>query len=855
MNEKPWIFGVLLLFATAFWICSLPIFILEPLTIPAVFSLIIVVVSACFWSREYEHTDSRKWSILLIPFVISSVIIPYPFNIGFMLLAVGFFLLAVLPQLPVWSGIAVSGLIFTIQGAGVAVYYLFIPSGHSAPLMSYLIYPVLKIFGFTASFDRGVLFIQKAGDVFPFPITWDALGIYPLILVFLPAFIFLLLKCETLEQLFRQAAGFLGLTLAYMLFRYGFLLHFYFVEELEREALSQFRAIFFSPLWMVLTCIPFVILIILIYHLTVQCEFGNFKMKRTDVTTCGVFLLSAFLLFGGFYFQEQGEQKQGRVLVDEIHSTWEPSYLIMDTQWYGTESTYNAYSMIEWLKVTYDVDRVVSTAFVAWEPGETITKVEPELVSDEITADILQSYDILILKTPTMYTQEEIAAIVNFVRNGGGLYVIGDHSNFAGTSTALNEIIRHFSLEFVFNSVNNVEGRLSTYERGEYAHPCAQYMPEYDFLTSCSIKAPLTVGRVIPGYGLSAEPGEYASTGFFRETRRDLPILATDRTWGIFHQCVAAKYGKGRIVAFSDSTTISNFRIFFGGTDGMVIGCMEWLNYSNEYPYVTTLLWIGGIGLAGVGIFLFSAIGEKRRIGILIMVVCAAGLGSSLSIAAFTSHVYDYIPADYYDWDNTVCFDQSHSSEIVDSGDREGVYSVFLIWTQRVGRVPSIERSLKACTEKGKTIVIVDPVTENFSSNDIEILKEHMKKGGNVLMMVDQARVLGLNVINEFGLKITEIEAPKDAEKGNPLEAWGPSIAGGEALKSIGERVIIARASYGEGWFVLCTISHVFRDGYGGEPGYMGFNGTNPYELSEEHQKSILEIYSLEYELFSEILN
>lgn len=856
MSEvKPWLFGVVLLFTSAFWICSLVIFTLEPLTIPSVFSLLIVVVSAYFFVRRSEYTGRRKWSILCIPCVIAAVFIPYPFSTGFILLAAGFFLLAVLPKMAAWMAAALSGLIVIIQGAGMAVYFLVIPSGHSATVMSSFVYPLLRIFGFAASFDRGTVFIEKAGDVFPFPTTWDTLGIYPFLLIFLPAFVFLLLKCETLGQLFRRAFGFVGVSLLYVLLRYVLLLHFYFSSELGTEALSRFRDIFFSPLWMFLTFAPFVVLIVLVYHPDVDIALPDFTVRTRCVTASLIFLVSMGLLFGGFFFQEQGSPKQGRVLVDEIHSTWEPSYLVMDTHWYGSESTYNAYSMIEWLKVSYDVNRVISTAFVEWEPGETITKVEGELVSDEITAEMLKSYDILILKTPAMYTQQEVAAIVDFVKEGGGLFVIGDHSNFAGTSTALNQIIREFGLEFVFDSVNSVEGRLSIYEREEVAHPCAKYMPEFDFLTSCSIAAPAAVGRVITGYGLSAEPGEYASTGFFRETRRDLPVLATDRNWGIFHQCVAAKYGKGRIVAFADSTTISNFRIFFGGSDAMVIGCMEWLNYTNQYGFVTTLLWAAGIVTTGIGVFFFSSIEKKKRTGALMIVVCAAGLGSSLSLAAFVSPVYDDIPAKYYDWENTVCFDRSHSSEIVDSGDRNGVYSVFLIWTQRVGRVPSIEHSLKACAEKGKTIVIIDPVTENFSHEDIEVLKEHVKAGGNVLMMVDQIRVLGLNVIEEFGLEIEEIMRPQDTQEKGPLLSWGPSIKGGEALKTVGDRVVLARVSYGEGWFVLCTVSHIFRDGYNGNPGYMGYNGTNPYALGEEQKKIILEIYQLEYELFSEILD
>jgi hypothetical protein len=855
MNDdvRHGIMGVVLLSSVAFWLCFLRIFKDQTLVIPGAISLIITVVSAIFLYRGYRYQPERKWGILVLPSAVAAVFIPFPYNTGFILLGIGFFLLLVLPKVGVWSGFSMSGLIMGIQAAAMGIYTIVIPSGHGATLLSYIVYPFLRLFGIPAAFDKGTVYIQEAGDVYPFPTTWDTLGVYPLLLILVPVLLFLLLKSETLEQAGRRAAGILGLSAVYMLFRYAVLLQYYFAGDLGTEALAKFAQIFFSPWWLFVTVIPLVVLILLLYRWELAIEFPRMGFDRVYTTISLTFLVGSLLLTGTIMAQPAGVQKEGRVLVDEIHSTWEPSSLVMDTNWYGTESTYNAYSMIEWLKVTYDVDRVMNSAFVSWEPGETITKATPDIVSDEITADILKDYDILILKTPTMYNQNEVTAIVNFVKNGGGLFVIGDHSNFAGTSTSLNEITRHFGIEFEFDSVNSSEGMLSVYKRGSITHPCAKYMPEFDFLTSCSISAPLTVGRVIPGYGLSAEPGEYASTGFFRETRRDLPVLATDRNWGIFHQCVAVEYGKGRVVAFADSTCISNFRIFFGGADQLVIGSMEWLNCRNGIPFMRLVLLVAGIVVLGAGMYVFSGSERKKRLGALMLVVCMVGLGSSLCFAVCNPDLQQGIPVRYYAWEDTVCFDRSHSSEIVNSGTLQGNYSVFLIWTQRVGLVPSVEYSLEDCTEKGKIVVIMDPVEENFSYKDIELLKHHLEKGGNVLMMVDQARVLGLNLIAEFGLDIEEIAKPQDATEEGPFVPWGPSIKGGEALKTVGDRVVLAKVRYGSGYFVLCTVSNVFRDGFNGQPGYMGYNGTDPEELGDQKEIT-MEIYNLEYELFQKIL-
>gem|GEM_PF-4653960 len=62
---------------------------------------------------------------------------------------------------------------------------------------------------------------------------------------------------------------------------------------------------------------------------------------------------------------------------------------------------------------------------------------------------------------------------------------------------------------------------------------------------------------------------------FFRETRSNDPTQITNTVWGLINQVVALKYGKGRVVVFPDSTIISNFRAFFGGTPNLLIGYME----------------------------------------------------------------------------------------------------------------------------------------------------------------------------------------------------------------------------------------------------------------------------------------
>lgn len=70
-------------------------------------------------------------------------------------------------------------------------------------------------------------------------------------------------------------------------------------------------------------------------------------------------------------------------------------------------------------------------------------------------------------------------------------------------------------------------------------------------------------------------------------------------------------------------------------------------------------------------------------------------------------------------------------------------------------------------------------------------------------------RILGLKLIAEFGLEIKKIRKPSDATEEGPLLLWVPSVKGEEAVKKTVKRVILARVSYGDGYFVFLTAKAV----------------------------------------------
>ena len=70
--------------------------------------------------------------------------------------------------------------------------------------------------------------------------------------------------------------------------------------------------------------------------------------------------------------------------------------------------------------------------------------------------ELLSGYDVLILKTPEEPIPDaEIAAIDRFVRRGGGLLLVGDHTNLLGMGTHLNALSARHGIRFRYDSVSD----------------------------------------------------------------------------------------------------------------------------------------------------------------------------------------------------------------------------------------------------------------------------------------------------------------------------------------------------------------------------------------------------------------
>jgi thiol-disulfide isomerase/thioredoxin len=741
----------------------------------------------------------------------------------------------------IWQGVSFSGLILLIQSSFIPLYTTYISMNHRVDFFSSVLNSLFTLFGVQHTADNGLIYVRAFDNIYPFIITWEGMGFYLWINILIGAFV-LFLFFPKIRKIVVPAIVFFVISGLYLILRYAVLVVL-FTETLQFD-------VFWSPMVIFLSFIPFALLLFKFCRLqpfTFNLDaFESFRISKRHVIIMLLVFVLVFSIVGVYGFQDPGAVKGGRVLLDEVHSDWESSLRPMDKEWYGKIAVYNYYSLSEWLKYYYSVDKNVNRT---------------------LTNDLLQNYDILILKCPTKpYSAEEITAVKQFVTQGGGLFLIGDHTNVFGMNYYLNQVAKQFGISFDYDATYNLtDGMWTIYEPPKLLpHPIVQNLDKYYFLTSCSVQAPLFgCEPVIIGYSIQAHPGTYSNENFFRQEG-----IVPDITYGQYVQAVAVKYGKGRIQAFTDSTDFSNYCMFMDGYPTYFLGSMNYLNRTNVYDFMNYVLVI--VTICGLVLLLYLFKKEKKFMSVFIVVTVGL-LSFSVAVPTYERlNSINYVllpPITNY---TKICFDQDHSDIRISS--RPAYYPMympnlevrgfdtFFVWTQRVGCIPSLEKNLDDALQKGDVVVIINPI-KPFSTSDISKIQWYLIRGGKMIVMdsLYNNNSTANDLLNPLNMQISKfngyLNTTISSTYHNDLSLFHNntiyvdktiqpeiSVSGGKTILTNEEnQPILAVTTLGKGTLVVFVDSYTFSNAILG----------STFSIPDEKTRKI---YNLEYYLFESLL-
>lgn len=632
-------------------------------------------------------------------------LMPFPDRLPALLFAGWASLRVCLPRLPLarrlgaalWL-VAVTALCQCV--AAFAIQYAVLRARHW-PVFSQLAAPVLGWLGLSAASVDGILYVNTSEQLLRITPNAEKLGFIYVGLFLAGLAPYLYLSNLRLGFYTRLAVA----TFAFLIWRYFALVCIYSQTQLIDcfwDAISN------AALLSIFALGIYSLLPRTVERLELRAPVAAFGRK----SACAATLIAGFCacLAWASAFDDPGRRKPGQVMIDESHSDWEWTHRSYDTTWYGDKAGYNYATLFEHLGKYYEMSRN-----------------EDRVIRPRMLADC----DVLILKTPTRaYGADEIDAIVAFVRGGGGLYLIGDHTNVFGMTRYLNDVASRFGFEYGYDATYELSaGGLQQYSPpARLRDPTILHLPQrFLFGTSCTLRPAWTSRVSICGYGIRGLYLDYSRKGFFPEGH-----LESSMDFGWIAQGLSQKVGRGRVAAFTDSTIFSNFWYFIPGKNELFLGTVEWLNHRNS-ALGSLARWMP-IVIMAAGFFLARGLtgALPSQVAFPTMV-----LGAGVGILAA-----DYANAYSYSWPSakqpitTVVFDRKYSDlNIPDYALPGGARSfhTFYTWVQRLGYVPKV--SDDGFPQDGARILVMVYPRLVPSDADQRRLREWVEAGGTLVVI------------------------------------------------------------------------------------------------------------------------
>lgn len=538
--------------------------------------------------------------------------------------------------------------------------------------------------------------------------------------------------------------------------------------------------------------------------------------KPTECMVAGVLGIIGFTLLSlQFLVFDPGVRKAGKIAFDIGHKSTEAPQGVYTTNL--NESLQHGHgNLVEFLrKFGYRVS----------------------FLSSPLSKDNLKGQDILVLiMESNIYNTEEVKSVVEWVKEGGGLFVISDHTNIDNTMSSLNPIIENFGIRLRFDTI-----WLLTTERGDLIY--ARDPLVWDMLrVSPSVGASLDLEKGAKSV-VKTSYDAYSDTGNpynYQMAYLGNSQLDKDEKIGDLILAASSKYGKGRVLVLSDSAYFQNTALYRSYDFAHRI--FDWLNKKNSPGY--DFLWLSLPFLLILIVYLVLTQGR-----ILLTVPYSFGISIVIAIIISTNLNMRFYPAPDFNLlgKKRVLFDIAHNNEYTTywtkrAHSETGIDSL-IQQVERVGLYPFVKErgriTLKELSEYSIYIVVA-PNTK-YSRSEINSIKDYVSQGGSLLVVEgprkwrildDMLEVFSLK-LDKFPLGMSEpvrmmenlaLRVPYEnfyasmvsspiTENVNYIRFVNPcKIEGGEKIATVNEVPVLVTKDYGKGKIVLVGDDRFFAN-------------------------------------------
>jgi len=441
--------------------------------------------------------------------------------------------------------------------------------------------------------------------------------------------------------------------------------------------------------------------------------------------------------------------------------------------------------------------------------------------------DLIDQARTLVIISPTEILPPQLhERIWNFVKDGGGLLVMGDHTDIFGTRRPLNNLLAPIRVSFNFDSAYPARKAWRyCYER--FPHPVTRSLDQvndvlaYGTGASLAIKAP-AYPVVVGKYGFS-DKGNYANSG--RGAFLGDYAYQRGEQLGDVVLVAGAGYGRGKVLVFGDTSSFQNVSVPY------------------SYPFLADVFtWLSSRGVLNHTAHTFLAF---VLIALAVMVLTLGGHVTQsvpMTITALTLTVSVFVSAELTPSTKVpkIVPDRSHHVAYVDGShigsfkmehwERESIDGL-LVNLSRNGYLPVIMREFSPAWLKASEIYVSISPIRSYSKDEITALERFVTDGGTALLAVGYEESAGAQkLLRHFGFRIGLMPlgaAPitdfipdaqafqKIMQEPHFMEAWPVEVTDGaahEVLYSYKDFPIVVTKNRGRGRIVVIGDTRFLHD-------------------------------------------
>lgn len=426
-----------------------------------------------------------------------------------------------------------------------------------------------------------------------------------------------------------------------------------------------------------------------------------------------------------------------------------------------------------------------------------------------VNKDNLEKANVLVvINLDESFTKKEKNEIQQFVKRGGSLLVLGDHTGLGGMREPLNDLLKFTGVEFNFDSAHYLKQDWGdSYEF--FPHPVTHKLKS-------NREIGISVGASLAISSNKAEPVITAKFGFSdlgNALNKNNAYLG-DRRYndgellGDIILVAQAKYGKGKVLVFGDTSSFQN-GVFLKNYK-FIKNTFNWL--VNEQVVMPRII--------------------KNIVAVILMIVCTvllfyfskSNLADLKIFYLFATIFIALISTNLLDRKNIITsvpkgniayIDGSHLERFEKYGD-EGIWSLSFN-LMRNGYLPFINRDFSEERLKNSKQFLVIAPAENFKHQEIEVIDDYLKNGGIVIWSVGyEEKQASQKFLTKYGLDLDNLplgNVPKNEtdKKIRFVEAWPVLFENEKNIQVICEAwnfPVVVSKNIGQGKLILIADSH-----------------------------------------------